>query len=63
MQEVTWHPSWILLLHLICDKCAIVAIGLKRKDTIHNTFEKLELLWDEYEVYDKGDSHSKLGKD
>ena len=41
----------------------IVAIGLKRKDTIHNTFEKLEKLWDEYEVYDKGDSYSILGKD
>ncbi|MGI6085408.1 MAG: MurR/RpiR family transcriptional regulator [Acetivibrionales bacterium] len=38
----------------------IVAIGLKRKNSIYNTLEKLEKLWDEYEVYDKGDHHSKL---
>ncbi len=41
----------------------IVAIGLKRKNAIHNTFEKLEKLWDEYDIYDKGDNHSKLRHD
>ncbi|NLX64555.1 MAG: MurR/RpiR family transcriptional regulator [Clostridiaceae bacterium] len=41
----------------------IVAIGLKRKETIHNTLEKLEKLWEEYEVYDTGDNQSRLGKD
>lgn len=41
----------------------IVAIGLKRKDTIHNTFERLEKLWDKYDIYDKGDSNENLGHD
>ncbi|NLX76976.1 MAG: MurR/RpiR family transcriptional regulator [Clostridiaceae bacterium] len=34
----------------------IVAIGLKRKQQIQDTFEKLERIWDEYQVYEKGDS-------
>ncbi|NLE24179.1 MAG: MurR/RpiR family transcriptional regulator [Clostridiaceae bacterium] len=41
----------------------IVAIGLKRKDTIHNTFERLEKLWDKYDIYDKGDNNQSLGHD
>ena len=36
----------------------IVAIGLKRKDKIHNTFERLEKIWDEYQVYEKGEYHN-----
>lgn len=31
----------------------IVAIGKKRQDEVSATFERLEHIWDEYEVYDK----------
>jgi len=31
----------------------IVAIGMRRKDEVYNTFERLEKIWDEYDVYDK----------
>lgn len=31
----------------------IVAIGMRRKDHIYETFEKLEKIWDEYQVYEK----------
>ena len=31
----------------------IVAIGMRRKDEIYNTFETLEKIWDEYQVYEK----------
>mgnify|MGYP000206060760 CR=1 FL=1 len=31
----------------------IVAIGLRRKQQIQDTFEKLERIWDEYQVYEK----------
>ncbi len=41
----------------------IVAIGLKRKDKIHNTFERLEKIWDEYQVYEKGEYNNGLPKD
>lgn len=41
----------------------IVAIGLKRKKQIHTTLEKLEKIWDEYQVYDKGEIHSELAHD
>ena len=33
----------------------IVAVGLKKRQEICDTFSKLETIWDEYEVYDKGD--------
>lgn len=33
----------------------IAAIGYKRQEQLTRTFEKLERIWDEYEVYDKGD--------
>lgn len=33
----------------------IAAIGFKRQATITKTLEKLERIWDEYDVYDKGD--------
>lgn len=33
----------------------IAAIALKRKAHVSETLEKLEHIWDEYEVYDKGD--------
>lgn len=31
----------------------IVAIGNKKKDDVHRTFEILEKIWDEYQVYEK----------
>lgn len=33
----------------------IVAIGLKRKQQIQQNLEKLEHIWDEYQVYEKGE--------
>jgi DNA-binding MurR/RpiR family transcriptional regulator len=41
----------------------IVAIGLKRKEKIHNTLERLEKIWDEYQVYEKDDIHGELDND
>ena len=35
----------------------IVAIGMRRKDEVKKTFEQLEQIWDEYEVYEKSDGH------
>ncbi len=34
----------------------IVALGLRKKDEIYGTFEKLEKIWDEYQVYEKYDN-------
>jgi DNA-binding MurR/RpiR family transcriptional regulator len=34
----------------------IAAIGYRRQDHVTQTLEKLERIWDEYDVYDKGDS-------
>ena len=31
----------------------IAALGMKKREQIRNTFENLENIWDEYEVYDK----------
>ncbi len=33
----------------------IVAIGMRKKDSVYNTFERLETIWDEYQVYEKYD--------
>lgn len=41
----------------------IVAIGLKRKEKVHNTFERLEKIWDEYQVYEKGEQYTELDHD
>lgn len=41
----------------------IVAIGMKRKEKIHLTLEKLEKIWDDYQVYEKDDQHTELDKD
>ncbi len=35
----------------------IVAIGMRRKNEVYNTFESLEKIWDEYDVYDKDEYH------
>ncbi len=37
----------------------IVAIGKKKQQEVTETFEKLENIWDEYDVYDKSHSSSK----
>ncbi len=34
----------------------IVALGMRKKDDIYKTFEKLEHIWDEYKVYEKSDN-------
>lgn len=34
----------------------IVAIGMRRKQQVYETFEKLEQIWDEYQVYEKYDN-------
>ena len=34
----------------------IVAVGMRRKNQIYETFEKLEKIWDEYQVYEKYDN-------
>ena len=33
----------------------IAAIGFKRQQVVSDTLEKLEHIWDEYQVYDKGE--------
>lgn len=33
----------------------IVAVGMRKKEHIYNVFEKLEKIWDEYQVYEKND--------
>lgn len=40
----------------------IVAIGMRKKESIYNTFEKLETIWDEYQVYEKYDNSETHGK-
>jgi hypothetical protein len=32
-----------------------VAVGLRRRDHVGKTFEKLERIWDDYQVYEKDD--------
>lgn len=41
----------------------IVAIGLKRKEKMQTTFEKLEKIWDEYQVYEKDELFAELDHD
>lgn len=36
----------------------IVAIGMRRKDQVYNTFERLEKIWDEYDVYEKDEGYN-----
>lgn len=35
----------------------IVAIGMRRKQEVYSTFERLEKIWDEYQVYEKDEYH------
>jgi DNA-binding MurR/RpiR family transcriptional regulator len=41
----------------------IVAIGMRRKEHLYETFEKLESIWDEYQVYEKVDNYEPLRKE
>jgi DNA-binding MurR/RpiR family transcriptional regulator len=41
----------------------IVAIGLKRKQHVYDTFENLEKIWDEYKVYETLDNDNDIVKD
>lgn len=41
----------------------IVAIGMSRKPHVHETFERLEKIWDEYKVYEKHDNESDYGEE
>ena len=34
----------------------IVAIGMRKKESVYDTFERLEMIWDEYQVYEKYDN-------
>ncbi len=36
----------------------IVAIGMRRKNEVYSTFEKLEKIWDEYQVYEKDEAYN-----
>lgn len=40
----------------------IVAIGMRRKQHLYDTFEMLEKLWDEYQVYEKYDNTEPASK-
>ncbi len=41
----------------------IVAVGASRKEEIYATFERLEKIWDEYQVYEKFDDKEFIQKD
>lgn len=41
----------------------IVAIGMRHKEHLYETFEKLESIWDEYQVYEKVDNYEPLRKE
>lgn len=48
---VSFVDSLVAPLSLI--NALIVAVGLKKKETAKDTFEKLENIWDKYDVYEK----------
>jgi DNA-binding MurR/RpiR family transcriptional regulator len=37
----------------------IVAIGMRKKDTVYKTFDRLEKIWEEYEVYEKDEEYTR----
>ncbi len=41
----------------------IVAVGMRRKERVYSTFEKLERIWDEYQVYEKVEHEARLQKE
>lgn len=38
----------------------IVAIGIRKKEEVSNTFTQLEKIWDQYEVYEKSDENEEV---
>lgn len=50
---VSFADSLVAPLSVI--NALIVAIGIRKKENIYSVFEKLEKIWDEYQVYDKSD--------
>lgn len=50
---VSFVDSLVAPLSLI--NALIVAIGLKKRDEVSRTYERLEKIWDTYEVYEKQD--------
>lgn len=40
----------------------IVALGMRRKEHIYDTFDRLEKIWDEYQVYEKYDNIETIRK-
>ncbi len=41
----------------------VVAIGMKKRDELAETFERLERIWDEYDVYDKSQDDERESHD
>jgi len=52
--------SMVAALSLI--NALIVAIGMQKKDEIADTYARLERIWDEYNVFEKGEGNSLGGK-
>ncbi len=50
---VSFVDSLVAPLSII--NALIVALGMKKKEEVYHTFEFLERIWDEYEVYEKND--------
>ena len=50
-EMVSFVDSLIAPMSLI--NALIVAVGMRRKDDVYANFEKLEKVWEEYEVYEK----------
>ena len=48
---VSFVDSLVAPLALI--NALIVAVGMKKRDEVAHTYERLERIWDEYEVYEK----------
>ncbi len=42
----SWRPLSVI-------NALIVAVGMSRRDEIEQTFNKLERIWEEYDVYEK----------
>jgi DNA-binding MurR/RpiR family transcriptional regulator len=51
---VSFVDSLVAPLSLI--NALIVAVGMRKKDEIYNIFEKLEHIWEEYQVYEKNET-------
>ena len=48
---ISFVDSLVAPLSLI--NALLVAIGLKKRDEIAQTYDRLEEIWDKYEVYEK----------